>query len=68
MTNITFKRAEEKKYCDLSIGEFFVYGNHLYIKASDYSAIDISGNEKTEQFDADEEVTMPKNIDIDIVM
>lgn len=68
MTSITFKKKEEKKYCDLSTGEFFIYGNHLYIKASSYSAIDISGNEKTEQFEVDEEVTMPKNINIEIEM
>lgn len=68
MTSITFKEKEEKKYYDLLTGEFFFYGNHLYIKASDYSAIDISGNGKTEQFDTDEDVTMPKNINIEIDM
>lgn len=72
MTNIRFiKKNIEKKYCDLPIGEFFIYGNHLFIKASDYSAIDISNdnvNYKIDQFDADEEVIIPKNINIDIDM
>lgn len=67
MTYIRFK-TEKKKYCDLSIGEFFICGNHLFIKASNYSAINISGDVKTEQFDTDEEVTMPKNVNIDIEM
>ena len=62
MDSVKVIRDKERKdnFCDLQNGEFFEFGNELFIKTSKNSAINLDnveiGNDDTEIFPADEKI------------
>ena len=62
MDSVKVIRDKERKdnFCDLQNGEFFEFGNELFIKTSKNSAINLDnveiGNDGTEIFPADEKI------------
>ena len=62
MGSVKIIRDKERKdnFCDLQNGEFFEFGNELFIKTSKNSAINLDnveiGNDDTEIFSADEKI------------
>ena len=62
MGSVKTIRDKERKdnFCDLRNGEFFEFGNELFIKISKNSAINLDGveigNDGTEIFPADEKI------------
>ena len=62
MSFVKVTRNKERKdnFCDLQNGEFFEFGNELFIKISKNSAINLDdveiGNDGTAIFSADEEI------------
>ena len=62
MGSVKVTRDKERKdnFCDLQNGEFFEFGNELFIKTSKNSAINLDnveiGNDDTEIFPADEKI------------
>ena len=62
MGSVKVTRDKERKdnFCDLQNGEFFEFGNELFIKISKNSAINLDnveiGNDSTAIFSADDEI------------
>lgn len=62
MGSVTVTRDKERKdrFCDLQNGEFFEFGNELFIKTSKNSAINLDdieiGNDGTAFFSANEKI------------
>ena len=62
MDSVKVIRDKERKdnFCDLQNGEFFEFGNELFIKTSKNSAINLDnieiGNDGTAIFSADEKI------------
>lgn len=62
MSSVKVTRDKERKdnFCDLQNGEFFEFGNELFIKASKNSAINLDnveiGNDGTAIFSADDKI------------
>lgn len=62
MGSVKVTRDKERKdnFCDLQNGEFFEFGNELFIKTSKNSAINLDdvaiGNNGTAIFSADDEI------------
>ena len=57
---VTRNKEKKDNFCDLQNGEFFEFGNELFIKISKNSAINLDdveiGNDGTAIFSADEEI------------
>ena len=57
---VTRNKERKDNFCDLQNGEFFEFGNELFIKISKNSAINLDdveiGNDGTAIFSADEEI------------
>ena len=57
---VTRNNKRKDNFCDLQNGEFFEFGNELFIKISKNSAINLDdveiGNDGTAIFSADEEI------------
>ena len=57
---VTRNKKRKDNFCDLQNGEFFEFGNELFIKISKNSAINLDdveiGNDGTAIFSADEEI------------
>ena len=64
---VTRDKEREDNFCDLQNGEFFEFGNELFIKTSKNSAINLDdveiGNDGTTIFSADDEI---KSVQVEI--